>query len=81
VLILGSFGFGLVAGWWLLLAGAGRPPTAVVAGVAVVTLGVSALVAGAVAVPAVGTGLVAGAAAHAMFRWAVRRSTERGVPQ
>jgi hypothetical protein len=81
VLITGSVAFGLVAGWWLLVAGAGRPPAGVVAVVAVLTTAVPALVAGVGVAPRVAAGLIAGVAAHAVFRWAVRRSVERGVPE
>ncbi|MEU7908533.1 hypothetical protein [Actinoplanes sp. NPDC049118] len=81
MLNVGGFAFGLVAGWWLLIVGAGRPPAGVVVAVAVLTTAVPALVAGVGTAPRVAAGLIAGAAAHAVFRWAVRRSVERGAPR
>ena len=79
VLTTGSVAFGLVAGWWLSAPGAGRPPRPAVAVVAVLVTAVPAAVAGVGVAPRVAAGLIAGIAAHAVFRWTVRRSVERGA--
>ncbi|GID27425.1 hypothetical protein [Paractinoplanes brasiliensis] len=78
MVIVGGVAFGLVAGWWLLAAG--RPSAVVVAMVALLITAVPAYVAGVAVAPRVAAGLVAGMAAHAVFRWAVRRSVERETP-
>lgn len=78
MVIAGGVAFGLVAGWWLLAAG--RPSALAAVAVAVLATAVPAYVAGVGVAPRVAVGLVAGVAAHAVFRWAVRRSVERETP-